>query len=261
MAVKFANLFPIPLGKASYPADWFQEDRPGGFEALEELAQHPERNSYNYQTKIAHLGDTAAGCGVMDMPQFERLKDWITYQCKEYLVTAFDPEGSINPTPQIVHSWANVQDGSATHLPHMHSNAELAFNFNLKFDPKVHNSTCYWNPHMQVGFMYGAGVWHRAWESPRSPWTSTMVETETEQGDLLIWPGMLQHGYPQADPSGISRITVSGNVMQKNYSLNRAGMTVSVGPTPDATYSQQEVLGEGVEKNFDVLSILKADQS
>ncbi len=257
MSVKFADLFPIPLGKASYPAEWFLEDRDGWIEALKELARQPESNTYNCKTKIAHLGDTAAGAGVTDMPAFARLKDWIHEQCREYLETAFDPEKTITPSPLIVHSWANVQDGASTHLPHMHSNAELAFNFNLKFDPEVHHSTCYWNPRMQVGFMYGAGVWHRGWESPSSRWTAQMVEAETAEGDLLIWPGMLQHGYPAAEPSGVSRITISGNVMQSNYSLNRGGMSIAVAPRENTNYSRMQVAGE-LGPEFDVLKILES---
>ena len=261
MAVKYANLFPIPLGKASYPADWFEEDRPGWMQGLRELAKSPELNTYNQQTKIVHLGDVAAGCGLMDHPAFERLQDWIHDQCREYLQQVFDPEEAIQPTPKIVHSWANVQDGSSQHLPHMHSNAELAFNFNLKFDPSVHLATSYWNPHMNVGFMYGAGVWHRAWEQPRSRWTATTVEADAQQGDLLIWPGMLQHGYPAAPASGVTRITVSGNVMQTNYSLNRAGMTIAVGTKNQALYSKQAIEGANEPEGFDVLPLLLEEEA
>ena len=78
----------------------------------------------------------------------------------------------------------------------------------LKYDPEIHTPTIYLNPYRQVS-LFGAPD-RDADPSTRPPMWTGLSALPVEEGDLVIFPGFLEHKVPRQTSDEL-RVTLSFN--------------------------------------------------
>lgn len=146
------------------------------------------------------------GRNFLDNPAYVELRTFILESSSHFLVNTF---GTTN-TLIVSNSWLNNSLASASQAFHTHTNSLISGTFYISFDPSIHPSLILRHPRPLCSFSSYEDL-------PIIPtaFNSPLYKPSYKQGDLLLWPSYLEHGFfssPVPSKSTVPRITLSFNL-------------------------------------------------
>ena len=207
------DLFPVPI--ARYHRD-DHEDLKAKFLTI--LDRYPKEQAYCETPGLVHFFQN----GDLDLrqyPEFHDLYQWILSSVRDYATRFF----GITETEFLdLNVWINANIGGFQH-PHNHGNSLFSATYYIQFDSEAHSGLEFHNP--------------RAPSSLFKPYLEVNGNEETEhskhkhlipvsQGDLLIWPSELMHGYDQKKVA-MPRVSMSMNFLPETIKSHVYGFKIS----------------------------------
>jgi uncharacterized protein (TIGR02466 family) len=207
------DLFPVPI--ARYHKDDHEDLR---IHFLNILEQYPKEQAYCDSPGLVHFFQN----GDLDLrqyPEFHDFHEWILNSVKDYAQSFF---GIISTEFLDLNVWINANVGGFQH-PHNHGNSLFSATYYIQLDPSIHSGLEFHNP--------------RSPSSLFKPYIDFIGDRETEytkhkhglavtQGDLLIWPSELMHGYDQQQVN-VPRISMSMNFLPETVKSHVYGFKIS----------------------------------
>jgi len=189
------DIFPIQLGIYPSKLSLLQLDTLGDLSSSQDLPPY-----LNTVQKSHH------GRNILDNPAYAELRTFILESSSHFLVNTF---GTTNPLI-VSNSWLNSSLPSASQAFHSHTNSLLSGTFYISFDPSVHPSLIFRHPRPLCSFSSYEDL-----PIIPTPFNSPLYKPSYKQGDLLLWPSYLEHGFfssPVPSESTVPRITLSFNL-------------------------------------------------
>lgn len=197
--MKVLDIFPNPIYKEIYHENL--EVKTKIFEMMEGTTMEKNGMSEN----LYHF-DNNRGESFLHRDQFSKLKEWIESQCSFFVsdIMGYDlPEKMI-----ITDSWLNICNADGEQYPHYHTNSYISGTYYVN----------YTDEHAPLFFTHV----DRATHSPTQSITleankekfgkyNSDVIVYPEEGELIMWPSHLTHGY--AGNKKDHRISISMNFM------------------------------------------------
>jgi uncharacterized protein (TIGR02466 family) len=159
------------------------------------------------------------GRNLLNNPDYAELKSFILESSSHFLVNTFGITNSLI----VSNSWLNTSLASASQAFHTHTNSLISGTFYISFDPSIHPSLILRHPRPLCSFSSYEDL-------PIIPtaFNSPLYKPRYKQGDLLLWPSYLEHGFfssPVPSTSTVPRITLSFNLniastLLHSYSLS-----------------------------------------
>ena len=210
--VGHADLFPTAVAKY----------RRADHEHLKEiilkiLENYPQNEIYTEGENLVHYFND----GNFDPRQYaglENFMDWILDCVKNYADSFL---GIRDKNFIDCNVWINSNKGGAQ-KPHQHFNSFISATYYIQLD-KEHSGLNFYNPKNSGNLLRSAiDIPYDVQTIYTTPYQPLMVE----QGDLLIWPSELIHGYDQ-DNVQMPRISMSMNFMPEILTSKLYGFKVS----------------------------------
>ena len=105
-------------------------------------------------------------------------------------------------------AWFNAFKSGQFHSTHDHLPSSFSAVYYLKYDPEIHTPTIYLNPYRQVSLFTAPDRDRDPSVSP--PMWTGLSALPVEEGDLVIFPGFLEHKVPRQTSNEL-RVTLSFN--------------------------------------------------
>ena len=168
-----------------------------------------------FNSLIVHSKSTSAspiakkiyhGQNILEDSSFAELRAFILESSYHFLVNTF---GTTNEL-LISNSWLNISSASASQSFHAHANSLISGTFYILFDSSIHSSLLFRHPRALCSFTSYEDM-------PIIPtsFNSPLYQPSYTQGDLLLWPSYLEHGFIASTfPSDciIPRVSLSFNL-------------------------------------------------
>ena len=152
---------------------------------------------------------------ILEVPEFQELKGMIMGILEKCFIEYYGETIKDNDV-LLAESWLNQCDKGGSQYAHNHANSLLSYTLYLNYDfHKGHSPLYFERPNSNTAPYFSSLGWTK-WTASRN------IFFELEEGDLLVWPSHIFHGYftNKAD----KRITLSGNALlrkiyNEGYSL------------------------------------------
>jgi uncharacterized protein (TIGR02466 family) len=207
------DLFPTPIAKY-HRAD--NEDLRLKFLSL--LDQYPKDQVYCETAGLVHFYQE----GDLDLKQHDQFNDlhqWILSSVKDYAEKFY---GIIETEFLDLNVWINANVGGFQH-PHNHSNSLFSATYYIQLDNDIHSGLDFYNPRTPSSlfkpFIEVSG-------KHITDYTKDKHSVQVSQGDLLIWPSELMHGYDQAKVT-VPRVSMSINFLPETVKSRVYGFKIS----------------------------------
>jgi len=146
------------------------------------------------------------GRNLLNNPDLAELRTFILESSSHFLVNTFGTTNALI----VSNSWLNTSLASASQAFHTHTNSLISGTFYISFDPSIHPSLILRHPRPLCSFSSYEDL-------PIIPtaFNSPLYKPCYKQGDLLLWPSYLEHGFfssPVPSTSTVPRITLSFNL-------------------------------------------------
>ena len=203
------NLFPVQFGQ--YHSDLSSDQ----IKSLDNLISVSQTDSSCDFHKILH------GQNLLDDPLLLELRNFIFDSSNHFLVNTFGLTNSIH----IANSWINISSPSSSQAFHSHANSLISGTYYISFDSSIHPSLVLRHPRPQCSFS--------AYEDmPFLPtvYNSPLFKPSYSQGDLLLWPSYLEHGFfASRNPSDslAPRVSLSFNLNINNTLLHPYSLSLT----------------------------------
>lgn len=209
-AMLIEDIFPVQLGIYRSNLSSIQLDH---FASL--LSHSKSTASSSDITKVFH------GQNVLLGAPFAELRNFILESSCHFLVNTF---GTTNELI-ISNSWINISSACASQPFHMHANSLISGTFYISFDSSVHPSIIFRHPRSVCSFTSYEDM-------PIIPtsYNSPFYKPSYMQGDLLLWPSYLEHGFfasPFPSESLEPRVSLSFNLNISSTLLHSYALTLS----------------------------------
>ena len=146
---------------------------------------------------------------ILDKPGFDKIKTEIKKILKNCFIEYLGDNQKENEVV-LRESWINNCDKGGSQFAHNHGNSILSYTYYINYDfKKGHAPLFFERPNFNSSPFFSLLSWTK-WTSSRN------ILFEIMEGDILIWPSYLQHGY--FENKGDSRISISGNALLKEIS-------------------------------------------
>ncbi len=210
--------FPIPVWKEKIiiKDDW----KKFAFEYFDKNSMLTNNENKNLKHSLSLYSNTdkdkkLSWGNILDMPELKVLRDIIKKTIEKCFVEYY---GDLNEGNEAIlrESWLNKCDKDGTQYRHNHGNSLLSYTLYLNYDfQKGHAPLYFERPSYNSHQFFSVLSWTK-WTAARN------ILYEIMEGDLLVWPSQLVHGYFRNN--GDNRITISGNALlkkiyNKGYSL------------------------------------------
>lgn len=168
-----------------------------------------------FNTLIVHFESTTAspiakkshhGQNILEDSSFVELRAFILESSYHFLVNTF---GTTNKLI-ISNSWLNISSSSASQPFHAHANSLISGTFYISFDSSIHSSLLFRHPRPLCSFTS-----YEDMPIITTSFNSPLYQPSYTQGDLLLWPSYLEHGFIASTfPSDciVPRISLSFNL-------------------------------------------------
>ena len=196
------NLFPVQLGQ------YHSELSSKQISSLDNIITVSQDDSSREFYKVSH------GQNLLDRPSLLELKNFILNSSSHFLVNTF----GLTNTIHIANSWINISLPSSSQGFHSHANSLISGTYYISFDSSIHPSLVLKHPRAQCSFS--------AYEDmPFLPtiYNSPLFKPSYSQGDLLLWPSYLEHGFfanMNCSDSLTPRVSLSFNINIDNTLLH-----------------------------------------
>lgn len=214
--MSYYGLFELPVVKTAYEK----------IDDVKQLTQNiittkPEyRRDNNLVDKLVHYFRPSDENMINTCPEFAPFFEWMHGQVKFY--------GSYylgcHPLTNWVctASWINVNSGSDQAF-HSHTNALVCATYYVEFDPKQHPPLVFKNPRYIGSTLPFMDC--RLTES--HPYTSNEAAlNDIAEGDMVLWPAEVEHGYRMRNEPNKPRISISTNWMPEIVTNGHYGFGV-----------------------------------
>lgn len=140
-------------------------------------------------------------------PIFNDWREWMQNELTEYWCNVL---GKYESDLIVTDYWFNMcQKDGWQHL-HDHCNAAFSGTYYINFSEFSHSKFHVANPHVQMSSFEPILVLEK---TTSTDWNNDTMEINHEEGDLVLFPSWLRHGYPANKEAG--RVSLSFNVLPK----------------------------------------------
>lgn len=155
-----------------------------------------------------------------DHPEVQTLKDFILRRSDEYIkeVMGYTRYEEL----MITNSWLNMSTDDCYLGLHHHGCAMIAANYFINFNPNVHAPLTFANPFYANTPMPKLSPWI---DQP-SPFSTLSNTPPQKEGQILIWPGGLDHGFEYKNTTA-NRVTLSMNIIPNRVNTGVYEITIS----------------------------------
>ena len=196
---KIEGVFPIPVFISTY--DKHEELKDDFMHMLEDGDVKENNRSAGTFHVVNNFFDKHS------YPAFDEWKQWMNQELSEYWINVL---GKYKTDLLITDYWFNMcEQGGAQHL-HDHCNAAFSGTYYINLSDHVHSKFHVANPHIQMTSFEPLLLLEKAQDTV---WNQDAVPIEHGEGDLVLFPSWLRHGYPQNNRAG--RVSLSFNVLPK----------------------------------------------
>lgn len=139
----------------------------------------------------------------LNRPGWEPLREQIRHHLSEAYAKFFGDDYMDGQRALITDSWVNVCDAGGFQFFHSHANAVLSWTYFMNLKPE--------EGHAQLAFNRPDISTRPFFALPQggTGYTCQLAQPDCREGQLLMWPGHLIHGYKENEADG--RMTMSGN--------------------------------------------------
>mgnify|MGYP003950912361 CR=1 FL=1 len=194
MSVDYYKIFPTTIGRY-----WFNENERVKQQVLplldktSERSEHPNSIHY-FEEKLNALVQR----------EFIELQNFILNCVDQYAKNILKLPTSMIPAG----SWVNKTNKGFSQKIHNHGNSYLSATYYIQYDPSIHSSINFYNNKEQeakLPYMYYKPTEFNEYNA------LGFSLSDLKEGDLLIWPSHLEHGYDEN--LGDNRISLSLNFL------------------------------------------------
>ncbi len=207
------DLFPVPI--ARYHRDDHEDLR---VKFLTVLDRYPKERVYCETQGLVHFFQN----GDLDLRQYDEFRDlhqWILSSVQDYAEKFF----GITETEFLdLNVWINANVGGFQH-PHNHGNSLFSATYYIQFDPKLHSGLEFHNPRSPSSLFK---PYLEVNSSKETAYSKHKHLVPVSQGDLLIWPSELMHGYDQKKVAA-PRVSMSMNFLPETVKSHVYGFKIS----------------------------------
>ena len=210
--VGHVDLFPIPVGK--YRRSDHEQIKQSFIKIFE---SYPKDKIYTDGEDLIHFFND----GDFDPRQYqglENLMDWVLECVSDYAENFL---GISNRTFVDLNTWINSNKGG-TQDPHLHNNSFLSATYYVQLND-THSGLNFYNPRRSASLRKATIDIEPDFQTN---YTSPYVPLMVEQGDLLIWPSEVMHGYTQPSVD-VPRVTMSINFLPEIVQSRHYGFKIS----------------------------------
>jgi len=118
--------------------------------------------------------------------------------------------------------WVNSNSGGRQN-PHVHNNSLISATYYVQIDPEKHVGLDFHNPRTPASLRKAM---IEIEPDISTPYSDPFRSAQVEQGDLVIWPSEIMHGYIQP-PVDVPRITMSMNFLPEVVQSKLYGFKIS----------------------------------
>jgi uncharacterized protein (TIGR02466 family) len=210
MSVSIEGIFPAQLG--IYKGNLSQAQ----LDYQSSLASNFKPDPNSSTVKKSYHGEN-----VLEDPHWMELKAFIINSSNHFLINTF----GITNKLFISNSWINSSHASASQAFHTHANSLISGTYYICFDPSVHPSIIFRHPRTLCSFSSYEDI-------PIIPtrFNSPLYKPSYMQGDLLLWPSYLEHGFfasSSPSQSNLPRVSLSFNINITGTLLHSYSLTLS----------------------------------
>ncbi len=206
------DLFPIAAAK--YKRVDHEQIKQSFIKVLE---SYPKDKVYSDGENLLHFFND----GNFDPRQYqglETLMDWILECVSDYAERFL---GIQNRKFVDLNVWINSNKGG-TQAPHVHNNSFLSATYYIQLN-KTHSGLNFYNPRSSASLRRSTIDIE---PDTQTAYTTPYQSLQVDQGDLLIWPSELLHGYVQPEVD-IPRVTMSMNFLPEIVNSKLYGFKIS----------------------------------
>lgn len=209
-------LFVLPIGAYDYPRHQ---------ELKKVITDHIVENVdkiYVDDVKIDHLYNQEHQSFFRDVdhPEVKELRDFIIRRSDEYIKEVIGYERYEELL--ITNSWLNIASDDCFLGFHHHGCAMVAANYFVNFNPELHSHLTFANPFYANTPMPKLSPWI---DNP-SPFSALSNTPPQREGQVLIWPAGLDHGYERKNTVA-NRVTLSMNIVPNRVNTGPYEITIS----------------------------------
>ena len=210
--VGHVDLFPIAVGK--YKRTDHEQIKQSFIKVLE---SYPKDKVYtDGEDLIQFFND-----GDFNPRQYEGLEtfmDWVLESVSDYAETFL---GIKNRKFIDLNVWINSNKGG-TQSPHVHNNSFISATYYIQLN-QTHSGLSFYNPRTSPSLRKSTIDIEPDYQTN---YTAPYIPLMVEQGDLLVWPSEVMHGYTQP-PVDVPRVTMSMNFLPETVSSKLYGFKIS----------------------------------
>lgn len=204
------GIFPAQLGIYSSTLSSAQ------LEFFDSITASPAPISSSESVTKSHHGQN-----ILDVSCFAELRAFILESSHHFLVNTFGTTNALF----VSNSWVNISPASASQPFHTHANSLISGTFYISFDPSIHPSLIFRHPRPLCSFSSYEDM-------PIIPtsFNSPLYKPTYQQGDLLLWPSYLEHGFFSSrmlPNSNVPRVSLSFNLNVHSTLLHSYSLTFS----------------------------------
>ena len=197
--MNLTDIFPKAIGREAYP------DCNDLKKQVVEMMEGEDMITNRMNDKLYHY-DNTSGRSFLHREEMLKFRQWLEDQCTSFVA---DDLGYEVPEKMVItDSWLNLCDAGGNQYPHFHTNAYISGTYYVAHE----------EGHAPLFFRHPSGSTH-------SPVPSISLTTNRNkfgrynsdvimypnEGELMLWPSNLTHGYSENRKDG--RISISMNFM------------------------------------------------
>ena len=205
MSNEYYKIFPTTIGKY-----WYNENDRTKSQILPLLDSTTDK--FEFENGI-HYFDTKLNA--FDQRELIELKNFVLAMVNRYAKEVLN----ITTNMIVAGAWINKTHKGFSQKIHNHGNSYLSATYYLCYNNNIHSSICFYNNkegESKMPYLYSLPNEINEYN------TMGFSFTDIKEGDLLVWPSYLQHGFDKNE--GDDRISISMNFLPEyinngNYSL------------------------------------------
>jgi len=194
--MQFFEVFPTVISKSFYHKNESLKS------IIENILKNVETSDVTYYSNSVHYYEK--NDSLLEHPELKDFKDFLLDRAKEYLLRVYKTQADIF----IPLCWINKANSGHTLVPHNHANAFLSGTYYLNYDHDQHAHLQFYKSDLGKTSPY-LELTSKSYDS----YNAKNCEFLLAEGDFLIWPSNIEHGY--INNSSDNRISISMNFLPK----------------------------------------------
>ena len=203
MASQIQGVFPVPIYVSRY--EKHTEVKNELLRMIEAEGSNQEIHQNNRSEKTFHIVND--GFYTSTNAEFLEFKHWVYNEIAEYWLNVL---GKYPSEMLVTDYWFNISQKDGYQHLHDHCNAAISGTYYINFNERTHSRFHVATPHTQLTSFEPVLVTETV---KKTEWNQQAISISHAEGDLVLFPSWLRHGYPAN--LGDGRISLSFNVLPK----------------------------------------------